>query len=140
MPILRRMPARETMAGLEVGRETVAYPFSQLRIARVVNDRVGGLPIVIVHQRSSDTTTAFEAGATGRVLTFQAANGDGSSVIDLDRRAGPAGMDARGEPPCSNHECARFHTTPWRIPRGPRACLWRGSSRLGGALSECGSP
>src|SRR5687767_7603176 len=42
-----RLPARETVAGLEVGRETVAYPFSQLRLARVVNDRVGGLSIVI---------------------------------------------------------------------------------------------
>jgi hypothetical protein len=82
-----RLPARETVAGLEVGRETVAYPFSALRIARVVNDRVGGLPIVIVHQPSSDTTTAFEARAKGKVLKFQAANDDASSVIDLDTRS-----------------------------------------------------
>jgi hypothetical protein len=82
-----RLPARETVAGLEVGRETVAYPFSALRVARVVNDRVGGLPIVIVHQPSSDTTTAFDARAKGKVLTFQAANDDASSVIDLDTRS-----------------------------------------------------
>jgi len=82
-----RLPARETVAGLEVGRETVAYPFSALRIARVVNDRVGGLPVVIVHQPSSDTTTAFEARAKGMVLTFQAANDDASSVIDLGTRS-----------------------------------------------------
>jgi hypothetical protein len=81
----KRLPARETVAGLEVGRETVAYPFSQLRVARVVNDRVGGLPIV--HQPSSDTTTAFEARAKGKVLTFQAANDDASSVIDLETRS-----------------------------------------------------
>ena len=83
----RRLPARETVAGLEVGRETVAYPFSELRIARVVNDRVGGLPIVIVHQPSSDTTTAFEARAKGKVLRFQAANDEASSLIDLDTRS-----------------------------------------------------
>jgi hypothetical protein len=83
----KRLPARETVAGLEVGRETVAYPFSALRVARVVNDRVGGLPIVIVHQPSSDTTTAFDARAKGKVLTFQAANDDASSVIDLDTRS-----------------------------------------------------
>jgi hypothetical protein len=82
-----RLPARETVAGLEVGRESVAYPFSQLRIARVVNDRVGGLPIVIVHQPSSDTTTAFDARAKGKVLTFQAANDEASSVIDRDTRS-----------------------------------------------------
>ena len=86
-----RLPPRETVAGLEVGRETVAYPFSALRVARVVNDRVGGLPIVIVHQPSSDTTTAFEARGSavlnGKVLTFQAASDDASSVIDLDTRS-----------------------------------------------------
>jgi Protein of unknown function (DUF3179) len=83
----KRLPARETVAGLEVGGETVAYPFSQLRIARVVNDRVGGLPIVIVHQPSSDTTTAFDARGKGKVLTFQAANDDASSVTDLETRS-----------------------------------------------------
>src|SRR5688572_20832542 len=50
-----RLPARETVAGLEVGRDSVAYPFSALRIARVVNDRVGGQPIVIVHQDRKST-------------------------------------------------------------------------------------
>ena len=83
----KRLPARETVAGLEVGGETVAYPFSELRIARVVNDRIGGLPIVIVHQPSSDTTTAFDARGKGKVLTFQAANDDASSVTDLETRS-----------------------------------------------------
>jgi hypothetical protein len=83
----KRLPARETVAGLEVGRETVAYPFSALRASRVVNDRVGGEPIVIIHQPSSDTTTAFEARARGKVLEFKAANDDASSVIDLETRS-----------------------------------------------------
>jgi hypothetical protein len=83
----KRLPARETVAGLEIGGETVAYPFSELRIARVVNDRVGGLPIVIVHQPSSDTTTAFDARAKGKVLEFQAADDDASSVTDLQTRS-----------------------------------------------------
>jgi len=82
-----RLPARETVAGLEVGSETVAYPLSQLRRARVVNDRVGGLSIVIVHQPSSDTTTAYEARAKDTVLTFQAANDDASAVTDRETRS-----------------------------------------------------
>jgi hypothetical protein len=82
-----RLPSRETVAGLEVGRESVAFPFSVLRSARVVNDRVGGLPIVIVHQPSSDTTTAFDGRARGKVLRFQAANDDASSVTDLETRS-----------------------------------------------------
>jgi uncharacterized protein DUF3179 len=87
LPLDGRLPPRETVAGLEVGRESVAYPFSQLRIARVVNDRVGGLPIVIVHQSSSDTTTAYEARARGKVLKFQAASQDASSLVDLETRS-----------------------------------------------------
>ena len=83
----KRLPSRETVAGLEVGGETVAYPFSELRIARVVNDLIGGLPIVIVHQSSSDTTTAFDVRAKGKVLTFQAANNDATSVTDLETRS-----------------------------------------------------
>ena len=81
-----RLPARDSVAGLEVGHDTVAYPFSALRVARVVNDRVGGAPIVIVHQPSSDTTTAFDARAGGKVLTFRAANDDASTVLDRDNQ------------------------------------------------------
>jgi quercetin dioxygenase-like cupin family protein len=82
-----RLPPRETVAGLEVGREAVAFPFFQLRIARVVNERVGGLPVVIVHQPSSDTTTAFDARVKGKVLKFQPANADATAVIDLETRS-----------------------------------------------------
>jgi hypothetical protein len=81
-----RLPPRETVAGLEVGRESVAFPFSALRIAKVVNDRVGGLPVVVVHQPSSDTTTAFDGRAKGRTLRFQAANADASALTDLETR------------------------------------------------------
>ena len=83
----RRLPARETVAGLEIGRDTVAYPFTALRAARVVNDRVGGVPIVIVHQPSSDTTTAFDARVKDRVLTFQRANDDATTVTDRETRS-----------------------------------------------------
>jgi uncharacterized protein DUF3179 len=82
-----RLPARDTVAGLEIGGESVAYPFPALRVARVVNDRVGGVPVVIVHQPSSDTTTAFDARTKGRSLTFQAANDEASSVIDRETRS-----------------------------------------------------
>jgi Protein of unknown function (DUF3179) len=82
-----RLRPKETVAGLEIGREAVAFPFSELRIARVVNQRVGGTPVLIVHQPSSDTTTAFEARAGGKVLRFQAANEEASSLVDLDTRS-----------------------------------------------------
>jgi quercetin dioxygenase-like cupin family protein len=82
-----RLPPRETVAGLEIGRDSMAFPFSQLRIARVVNERVGGLPVVIVHQPSSDTTTAFDARVNGKILKFQPANADATAIIDLETRS-----------------------------------------------------
>ena len=79
-----RLRPREVIAGLRVGTEEKAFPFSQLRIARVVNDRVGGVPVLVVHQPSSDTTTAFEARAKGKVLRFQAADAEASALTDLE--------------------------------------------------------
>src|SRR3984885_13247575 len=67
-----RLRPKEVIAGLRVGTDEKAYPFSELRLARVVNDRVGGLPVLVVHQPSSDTTTAFDPRANGKALRFQA--------------------------------------------------------------------
>ena len=83
-----RLRPKEVVAGLKIGNESTAFPFSQLRIARVVNDRVGGVPTLIVHQPSSDTTTAFDARAKGKALRFQAEDADASSLTDLDTQMG----------------------------------------------------
>jgi Protein of unknown function (DUF3179) len=79
-----RLHPKQVVAGLRIGAETQAYPFSELRIARVVNDSVGGVPVLVVHQPSSDTTTAFEARAKRKVLHFQAVDADASSLVDLE--------------------------------------------------------
>lgn len=79
-----RLRPRETVAGLRIGGETVAFPFSQLRKARVVNYSLGGVPVVVVDQPPSDTTTAFVARAKGKVLRFEAANADASTLVDLE--------------------------------------------------------
>jgi quercetin dioxygenase-like cupin family protein len=79
-----RLRPKEVVAGLRVGTEEKAFPFSQLRIARVINDRVGGVPVLVVHQPSSDTTTAFDARAKGKVLRFQAMDTDASSLVDVE--------------------------------------------------------
>ena len=53
----------------------------------MINERVGGLPVVIVHQPLSDTTTAFEARVKGKVLRFQPANAAATAVVDLETRS-----------------------------------------------------
>jgi len=82
-----RVRPRELVAGLEMGNAQKAYPFSALRAVRVVNDRVGGRPLLVVHQPGSDTTTAFIARARGRDLTFDAATDDVSELIDRETRS-----------------------------------------------------
>jgi len=51
----------------------------------VVNDRLGGVRVLVVHQPSSDTPTAFEARAKGKVLRFEAAGADATSLVDADQ-------------------------------------------------------
>ena len=40
--------------------------------------------MIVVHQPSADTTTAFEAQTKGRLLRFQAANAEASTLVDLE--------------------------------------------------------
>lgn len=82
-----RLRPKEVVAGLRVGSGEMAFPFSQLRIARVVNEQLGGLPVLVVYQPLSDTTTAFEARAKGKVLHFQALDADTTSLTDLETRS-----------------------------------------------------
>jgi len=82
-----RLRPREMIAGLAAGDETMAFPLSELRVARVVNERVGGVPVVVIHQPSSETTTAFDARAKGKVLRFRAGDADAATVIDLETRS-----------------------------------------------------
>jgi Protein of unknown function (DUF3179) len=79
-----RLPAREMILGLEIGDEAKAFPLSALRTTRVINDRVGKVPVVIVHQPESNTTTAFESRLNGRVLKFQAADTGADQLVDLE--------------------------------------------------------
>lgn len=81
-----RLAPKTMILGVEVNGAGKAYPLDRLRAARVVNDAVGGVPILVVHQPQSDTTTAFSArvGSTtgARGLTFAAANPEATELTD----------------------------------------------------------
>jgi hypothetical protein len=42
-----RLRPKQVVAGLRIGSNTKAFPFSELRIVRVVNNRVGGVPVLV---------------------------------------------------------------------------------------------
>ena len=68
--------------GLTLGGADEAFPLSALRQVRVINQELGGQPVLVVHQLPSDTTTAFVARAKGTPLKFVAANAEATELID----------------------------------------------------------
>ncbi|MEZ5402170.1 MAG: DUF3179 domain-containing (seleno)protein [Bryobacteraceae bacterium] len=82
-----RLPPRETVAGLVIAGEATAYPFSMLRKVRVVNDRVGGAPVLVVHQPAADTTTAFAARVSAKTLHFRETDPEASRLIDVETQS-----------------------------------------------------
>lgn len=80
----KRLPPRAIILGLEIENESKAYPLSILHSARVINDTVGKVPVLVVHQPESDTTTAFDAGLNGRVLKFRAAGAEADRLVDVE--------------------------------------------------------
>ena len=83
-PMDERLEPRTMILGLSLGESSEAFPLSTLREARVINERVGGQPVVIVHQPGSDTTTAFIARVKGKRAQFDSANADATEVIDKE--------------------------------------------------------
>lgn len=70
-PVDPRLPAYEPIVGLEAGGARRAYPRALLVKEQVVDDRLGGEPVLLVHIASSDTVTVFSRNLGGRTLTFE---------------------------------------------------------------------
>ena len=82
-----RLKPKTMILGVDVGGASKAFPLEALRRERVVNDTLGGKPILIVHQPASDTTTAFVARAVGRTLTFAASNEGATELTDRETKS-----------------------------------------------------
>lgn len=82
-----RLRPRELVAGLAVGNETMAFQIAALRKTHVVNERIGGVPVVVIHQPASETTTAYEARAKGQTLTFEAGNAGATALTDAGTKS-----------------------------------------------------
>ena len=77
-----RLKPKTMVLGLAVSGADEAFPLSTLRQERVINEQIGRQPVLVVHQPSSDTTTAFIALVNGTRLRFHAANADATELID----------------------------------------------------------
>ncbi|MDQ7799692.1 MAG: DUF3179 domain-containing protein [Armatimonadota bacterium] len=103
----RRLRPMERVVAVTGGREAVAYPFEVLKEARVVNDRVGSRPIVVVWapgvasavdreniagSRDVGAVGVFERVVAGRLVSFRfregrLEDGQAGSAWDLFGRA-----------------------------------------------------
>jgi len=77
-----RLKPKTMVLGLAVGASDKAFPLAALRQVRVINEEMGGQPVLVVHQPASDTTTAFVASAKGMPLHFVAANAEATELTD----------------------------------------------------------
>ena len=82
-----RLKPKTMVLGIDVDGANKAFPLEALRRDRVVNDTIGGKPVLLVHQPTSDTTTAFVARAKGQALTFEATNAEASALVDRETRS-----------------------------------------------------
>jgi uncharacterized protein DUF3179 len=65
-----RLPVKEKVIGLRLGGEVKAYSFTALARDRVVNDTVGGVPLVVVFDPASYSGAVYRRDLGGSVLTF----------------------------------------------------------------------
>lgn len=65
-----RLPTHEQVIGLELGAAHKAYPLARLQQEEVIQDQVGGEPVVLVYDARNEMTTAFSRRLEGRVLEF----------------------------------------------------------------------
>ena len=80
----KRLTPKTMILGLDAGGADKAFPLNALRATRVINDTLGGEPVLVVHQPGSDTTTAFSARVNGRTLKFTPVNPDATELTDAE--------------------------------------------------------
>jgi len=89
-----QLPAMARVGTIDLGGEAVAYPYSVLQTSRVVNDTVGGTPIVVLWAPGTASAldarnvadgedvgaiTTYARALDGEVLTFSA---EGERIVD----------------------------------------------------------
>ena len=71
-----RLYVKEFVIGVEHNGEAVAYPFGALNEQPVVNDVIGGMPVLVVFNAGTGTGAVFErATGGGQTLTFSVKEG-----------------------------------------------------------------
>jgi len=66
-----RLNPKDKVIGLRLGGAVKAYSLSTLAKDKVVNDLVGGVPVVVVFDGATESGAVFRRDSAGRLLTFR---------------------------------------------------------------------
>jgi hypothetical protein len=66
-----RLPGKEVVLGVRMGEAQSAYPLRRLRKKPILNDVLGGEPVLILLDTSGESGRAFSRRTEGKVLTFE---------------------------------------------------------------------
>ncbi len=86
-PWNRARPPKEPVLGVRVGPFSAAYPFgvlADLGLVAAVNDRIGGLPVLVTWIGAARTARAFDRRVGERELTFDVANAAQDTFTDRE--------------------------------------------------------
>ena len=89
-----RLPVKEKVIGVRLGGEVKAYSFTALARDRVVNDTVGGVPLVVVFDGLSFSGAVYRRDPGGRLLTF-APGTNSLSMVDSQTGSTWDGLSGR---------------------------------------------
>ncbi len=94
----RRLYIKEYVIGVSLGQLSKAYPFSVLNDIPVVNDVIGGRPVLVVFDPESATGIVYDRTVSGRSLDFSLLTiGSGPDFLIQDEETGSRWRALTGE-------------------------------------------
>ncbi len=110
------LPDREPVIGLRIGDDVRAYPLRILIRHEIVNDVVGGVPVVVTFCPLCNTSVVFERTVDGRVLEFGVTGKlRNSDLVMYDRQTESWWQQFLGEAIVGEMTGARLEFLPARI-------------------------
>ena len=77
-----RLYTKEWVIGIEINGEAKAYPFSALNFTPVVNDEVGGVPILVVFNKDTGAGAVFARNIEENTYSFSLSNEETLLITD----------------------------------------------------------
>ncbi|MDE2149099.1 MAG: DUF3179 domain-containing protein [Gammaproteobacteria bacterium] len=83
-----RLPAMSFVVGVEINADSCGYPLELVRQHPVLNDVVGGKPIVLLYDNEHDVVGVFSRRLDSATLTFEPWNDPGAPTLVRDQETG----------------------------------------------------